>query len=72
MHKTIEGVIEADGTVRLLEPVEGGRVRRVLVTVLDEEPEDLGGEFAHLSEGALSDWLLDEEEEAWRDLKSVR
>lgn len=72
MHKTIEGVIEADGTVRLLEPVEGGRVRRVLVTVLEEEPEDVGGEFALLTEGALSDWLLDEEEEAWRDLKPVR
>jgi len=72
MHKRIEGVIEADGTVRLREPVEGGRVRRDLVTVLDEDPEDEGGEFAPLTEGALSDWLLGEEEEAWRELKPVR
>jgi hypothetical protein len=69
MYKTIEGVIEVDGTVRLLEPFEGGRVRRVLVTVLDEAPEDVGGDLALLTEGALSDWLLEEEEEAWRDLK---
>ena len=69
MHRTIEGVIEVDGTVRLREPIEGGRVRRVLVTVLDEAPEGMGGELAILAEGALSDWLLDEEEEAWRDLK---
>ena len=69
MHRTIEGVMEADGTVRLLEPVEGGRVRRVLITLLDEAPEDITGDLALLSEGALSDWLLEEEEEAWRDLK---
>jgi hypothetical protein len=69
MHQTIEGVIEVDETVRLLEPVEGGRVRRVPVTVLDEAPEVVGNDLAHLTERAQSDWLLDEEEEAWRDLK---
>lgn len=72
MHRTIEGVMEADGTVRLLEPVEGGRVRRVLITLLDEAPDDVAGDMALLSEGALSDWLLREEEDAWRDLKPGR
>jgi hypothetical protein len=60
MQKTGEGVIEVDGTVRLPEPIEGGRVRRVLVTVLEEAPEEMGGELALLEEGALSDWLLRE------------
>lgn len=51
MHRTFEGVFEVDGTVRLLEPIKGGRVRRVLVTVLDEIPENTGGDLALLAEG---------------------
>ncbi|HLL47260.1 MAG TPA: hypothetical protein VK399_11160 [Longimicrobiaceae bacterium] len=37
MLRTIEAVIESDGTVRLLEPVSLGGVQRALVTILDRK-----------------------------------
>lgn len=40
MHRTIEAIVDADGTVRLLEPVGGGARRRALVTILDEAPDE--------------------------------
>ena len=38
MLKTVEGVINEDGTVVLLEAVRAKEGRRVLVTVLEEAP----------------------------------
>jgi hypothetical protein len=70
MLKTVEAVIETDGSVRLVEPVHVPRPRRALVTILDDESE---GETALLSEAALSvDWDRPEEEEAWRHLQPAR
>jgi Arc/MetJ-type ribon-helix-helix transcriptional regulator len=39
MHRTVEAIVEADGTVRLLETVEGQGPRHALVTFLGELPE---------------------------------
>lgn len=69
MHRTIEAIIEADGTVRLLEAVEPGRPRRALLTILDELDEGLTHETAVLAERALPDWDRDEEDEAWAHLQ---
>lgn len=38
MLRTIEAVIEPDGTVRLLEPVDIPRAQRALVTLLPQDP----------------------------------
>jgi len=69
VHKTIEAIIEADGTVRLLEPVEPGGARRALLTILDEPGEGAAHETAILAERALADWNRDEEDEAWVHLQ---
>jgi hypothetical protein len=72
MHRTVEAIVEADGRVRLLEPVELGTARRALVTILDEPAEEAGNLSALLSEAALSDWNRPEEEEAWSHLQPGR
>lgn len=38
MPRAVEAVLEPNGTIRLLEPLEVTGPRRVLVTVLDEPP----------------------------------
>ena len=67
MLKTIEAIVEKDGSVRLLEEVELSVARRALVTILDE---GMVGEPALLSEAALAqDWNREEEDEAWQHLQ---
>ncbi len=70
MIQTVEGVVSADGTVRLLETVPITEPRRVLVTILDEQPTIYPDETARLSEAALSDWNRPEEDAAWAYLQS--
>jgi len=69
MHRTIEAIVEADGTVRLLESIERGAPRRALVTLLDEAPPDEAIWPALHSEQALADWAKAEEDEAWSHLQ---
>jgi hypothetical protein len=69
MHRTIEAIIEADGRVRLLEPVQLDTARRALLTILDEPTEEAANLTALLSEPALEDWNRPEEEEAWSHLQ---
>jgi hypothetical protein len=69
MHRTIEAIVEADGTVRLLESVEHGAPRRALVTLLDEAPPDEAMLAALYSEDALADWARAAEDEAWSHLQ---
>ena len=70
MLKTIEAVVEKDGSVRLLEEVELSVAQRALVTILGD---DAAGEPALLSEAALAqDWSREEEDEAWQHLQSER
>jgi hypothetical protein len=66
MIRTVEAVIDEQGNVRLLEPVQLPAARRALVTILEEQPVAGIAETALLSEPALAeDWNRPEEDEAW-------
>ena len=73
MIRTVEAVIDEQGTVHLLEPVQLASTRRALVTILEESPLAGVPESALLSEAALAqDWSRPEEDEAWSHLQEVR
>jgi hypothetical protein len=68
MIRTVEAVIDENGTVRLLESVRLPNARRALVTILEEGPA-VPHETALLSEAALAeDWGRPEEDAAWSRL----
>ncbi len=71
MLKTVEAVLEKDGRLSLLETVDIGHARRVLVTFLDDTtPIETTPETLLLSEKALGeDWNKDEEDDAWKHLQ---
>jgi predicted DNA-binding antitoxin AbrB/MazE fold protein len=72
MLQTIEAVIDENGTLRMLEPIQLPKLRRVLITILNEEPSDETVNLALLSELALArDWERPEEEEAWSHLAQL-
>ncbi|HVA46765.1 MAG TPA: hypothetical protein VNH11_10410 [Pirellulales bacterium] len=67
MMQTIEAIIDEQGRVQLLEPVQLAAACRALVTVLDEPPRT-ASETALFSEAALAeDWNRPEEDAAWAD-----
>ena len=69
MIRTVEAVVDEQGTVRLLEQVQLDGARRAFVTILEEPPLS-AGETALLSEPALAeDWLKPEEDAAWSHLQ---
>ena len=69
MIRTVEAVIDEQGNLRLLEPVQLPSARRALVTILEELPAEGTSEGALLSEAALAeDWNRPEEDEAWLHL----
>jgi hypothetical protein len=72
MIRTVEAVIEADGRIRLLEPIDVPIARRALLTILDEPAEEAVNYSALMSEGALGDWNRTEESEAWSHLQQER
>jgi hypothetical protein len=73
MIRTVEGIIDKDGVVRLIEPVPLPGARRALVTILEEEPGRYPNETALLSESALAeDWNRPEEDAAWSYLQSEK
>jgi hypothetical protein len=73
MIQTVEAIIEPDGKVLLLESVHLKEPRRVLVTILDDEPVTKVPETALLSEQSLAeDWNRPEEDEAWSHLQQER
>jgi hypothetical protein len=68
MIRTVEAVIDEQGGVHLLEPVQLPAVRRALVTILEEGPGVPEG--ALLSEASLAqDWDRPEEDAAWSHLQ---
>jgi len=72
MLQTIEAIIDEQGVVKLLEPVQFSRTRRALVTILEDEPIEAVAETALLSEVALAeDWNRPEEDEAWSHLQQA-
>jgi hypothetical protein len=70
MIKTIEAIIDEQGNVRLLEPVQLPSTRRALVMILEDSPCVRTDEAALLSEAALGkDWNRPEEDAAWSYLQ---
>ncbi len=72
MIRTIEAMPDEQGTLRLLDPIQLPKHRRVLITVLDEEPTEETADLALLSEPALAeDWDRPEEDAAWLHLAQL-
>lgn len=72
MLQTIEALIDQNGVLRLLEPIELPKLRRVIITILNEEPSDEMTNLALLSELALAqDWERPEEDKAWSHLAQL-
>ena len=71
MLKTVEAVLEKDGSLHLLENVELSESKRVLVVFLDDEADADGvSDTVRLSEASLGEsWNRSEEDEAWRHLQ---
>lgn len=70
MKRSVEAIIEPDGSVRLEETIHLARPCRAIVTILDEPPVS---ETALLAEPALAeDWNRVEEDEAWAHLQKAR
>ena len=70
MIRTVEGVIDESGVVRLMEAVSLSGTRRALVMILDEEPSIVPNETVLLSQAALAeDWNRPEEDAAWSYLQ---
>ena len=69
MIQTYEAVIDRAGKLRLLQPATLPPMRRVLITILEDEPNVEAIEPALLSEPALAvDWNTPEEDVAWSHL----
>jgi hypothetical protein len=72
MLQTIEAVTDEKGALRILEPIELPKKRRVIITILDEEPTEDAFNLALVSEASLAtDWLRPEEDEAWLNLAQL-
>jgi hypothetical protein len=73
MIRIVEAVIDEQGNVRLLEPVQVPAARRALVMILEDQPAADVSETALLSERALAeDWNRPEEDAAWSHLQLAR
>ena len=73
MIRTFEAMIDEEGHVRLLEPIQLPEARRAFVTILEEEPLVRVSETALLSEAALGeDWNRPEEDAAWSHLQPAQ
>jgi hypothetical protein len=72
MLQSIEGIIDQTGKLRILEKIDLPKSRRVIITILNEEPSDDFVNLALLSESALAkDWERAEEDEAWSHLAQL-
>lgn len=72
MLQTFEGIIDQNGQLKFLEHINLPKSRRVILTILNEEPPDDLVNSALLSESALArDWERPEEDEAWQHLAEL-
>jgi len=71
MIQSIEALIDGEGNVRLLAPVDLESTRRAIVLILDE-PGPFIDETAVLSKAALEDWSRPEEDAAWSHLQPAK
>jgi len=71
MLQAIEAIIDQNGVLRLLEPIQLPKRRRVIITILDEEADE-DANLALLSEVTLAkDWERPEEDAAWSHLAQL-
>ncbi|MFM1842492.1 MAG: hypothetical protein RLZZ490_1228 [Cyanobacteriota bacterium] len=71
MVQSVEAVIDAEGNVRLLEPIQLSGSKRAIVTIVEDLPMMSVPETALLSEVSLAeDWLRTEEDKAWSHLQA--
>ena len=63
MLHTVEALLNADGTLRFLEPVQLTGTQRVLVTFIPPASEAVS------SQSLASDWLRADEDAAWAHLQ---
>ena len=69
MQNTFKAILGRDGRLRLRQELRFSKERKVLVTLLDEDPADESQYSSNLSESALAkDWNRPEEDEAWQHL----
>ena len=67
--KSIEAIVDPNGSVKLKEPVHLSAPCRAIVTILDDE-DAFAAEISILSEASLAeDWNRPEEDEAWSHLQ---
>lgn len=72
MLQTIEGIIDQNGELKILDNIQLPKSRRVIITILKEEPSDEALQLALLSESALArDWEQPEEDIAWSHLAQL-
>ncbi len=72
MLQKIRGMIDQDGNLKILDKFDLPKSRRVIITILDEEPFSDLVNLSLLSESALSrDWDRPEEDEAWSQLAQL-
>jgi len=70
MFQTFEAITDEQGNIRLKEPIRIPAGWRILVTILDKEPDVQIAETSLLSEASLAeDWNNHEEDEAWAYLQ---
>jgi len=70
--QAVEGLIDENGTLKILGNVTLPKSRRVITTILDEEPSDEAVDLALLSEAALAqDWERPAEDQAWSHLAQL-
>ncbi len=72
MLQSIEGFTDKKGKLRIRDKIDLPKSRRVIITILDEEPSDELTNLALLSESALArDWERPEEDAAWSHLAQL-
>ena len=72
MLQSIEAIIDQDGKIQVPGQIALPRLRRVIITVLDDESPDDEANLALLDDAVLArDWECSEEDEAWSHLDQL-
>ncbi len=72
MLQTIEAITDEKGALKIPGPIKLPKKRRVIITILNEEPSEKTINLALTSESSLAaDWLRPEEDETWSHLAQL-
>ncbi len=72
MLQSIEGMTDQNGKLKIPGNINLPKSRRVIITILEEEPSDEAFNLALLSESALAkEWERPEEDKAWPHLAQL-